>query len=82
MALAGVLVDALPPEPEAEVHARLAVQLEPAEVQHWVVLGEVLLSLDRADEARAVAQQALNRPMTVGDRVLLEAFLARVSFGR
>ncbi len=60
---------------EAIESARRAVELENVNVMHYVRLARLLVSASRADEARAVAKQAL--PMaTPQQRQLLESILA------
>jgi tetratricopeptide (TPR) repeat protein len=58
--------------------AEKAVQLEPSEISHYLNLGNVLLRLDRADEAEKVGQQALRVAKDARETSRAQTFLGDV----
>lgn len=76
--LAGILADARPSDPEATVFARRAVELEPTELQHWLVLGEVLLARGDLDGTRVAVVEAQTWIHDPAEKQRLQALARRV----
>ncbi len=63
---------------EARRLARRAVELEPAVVSHYLTLGNILLRMDNAQEAKAVGQRAMRVAKSADESRLVTAFLGQV----
>ena len=63
---------------EAVTLARRAAQLEPDNGAYWIVLGQMLVRLDRFEDARAAGQNGLVAARSVEVRELARAFLERL----
>ncbi len=60
--------------------AKKAAELEPAEFRYQINIGQILLVMDRIDEAHSHGKRLLSQARTNAERQMAESFLASVEF--